>query len=126
MLKNEVFEKVREIISESLDIDASDIKEESRLFTELNIESVDILEITFRVEQEFDFTMGEGEFWNVATFLANKDELKSGLDEEAIQCIKKNFDFSDDIISSLKSPFDIYDYITVNDLCNYIINVKGL
>lgn len=122
--RNEVLEQVKEILSESLDVSTDEIKAESLLFGELNIESVDILEITFRVEQEFDFTMGEGEFWNIATFLANRENGGNGLDEEAIEIIKRNFNFSDDIIASLSSPFDIYDYIRVEDLVNYIVEIQ--
>lgn len=122
MLEKEVvLEKVQEILSESLDISTDKIAEDSLLFTDLNIESIDILEITFRIEQEFDFTMGESDFWNVATFLANREEISNGLDEEAINMIKDNFSFSDDIISKLSSPFDIYDYIKVSDLVDYIV-----
>ncbi len=122
--KAETLEKVREIISDCIDIDIDDIKGESLIFKELNIESVDVLEITFRVEQEFDLTMGEGDFWNIATFLANDEEFKNGLNDEARARINKEFAFSDEVTASLKSPFDIYDYITVNDLVNYIIKVK--
>ena len=73
MLSKEfLLEKVQSILSKSLDIDTKDITQSSLFFTEFNIESTEIMEITFRIEQEFNFTMSQNEFWNIASYIDRK------------------------------------------------------
>ena len=120
--KEEIFMKVREILSDSIDIDEETISRESLLFKDFGIESVEILEITFRVEQEFGFVMGEGEFWNVTSYIANLGMDDNGMTEESKKMLMDNFAVDKETIDKLGSPFDIYDYITVEDLVNYVEN----
>ena len=120
--KQEIFENLRSALSKSLDIEENEISLDSHLFRDFKIESVEILDITFRIEQEFDFTMGEGEFWNIADLIANEGLFNNGLSDEAKALIKENFSMSDETIDSLTSPFDIYKHITVEDFVNYIEN----
>jgi acyl carrier protein len=116
----EVFERLRRVLAKSLDVEETEISIESRLFEDFKVESVEVLDLTFRIEQEFGFTMVEGEFWNIAELIANGGLFKNGFSDEAINLIKENFSISDDVIKSLTSPFDIYKYITIGDLVNYI------
>ncbi|MEI3542058.1 MAG: phosphopantetheine-binding protein [Acutalibacteraceae bacterium] len=120
--KQEIFENLRSALSKSLDIEENEISLDSHLFRDFKIESVEILDITFRIEQEFDFTMGEGEFWNIADLIANEGLFNNGFSDEAKALIKENFSMSDETIDSLTSPFDIYKHITVEDFVNYIEN----
>ena len=48
------FEKVRDIISKQLDIDAGTIKMDSRLIDDLKADSLDIVELIMDLEQEFN------------------------------------------------------------------------
>ena len=120
--KQEIFENLRSALSKSLDIEENEMSLDSHLFRDFKIESVEILDITFRIEQEFDFTMGEGEFWNIADLIANEGLFNNGFSDEAKALIKENFSMSDETIDSLTSPFDIYKHITVEDFVNYIEN----
>lgn len=120
--KQEIFENLRSALAKSLDVEENEISLDSHLFRDFKIESVEILDITFRIEQEFDFTMGEGEFWNIADLIANEGLFNNGFSAEAKALIKENFSMSDEIIDSLTSPFDIYKHITVEDFVNYIEN----
>jgi len=52
--KNEIFEKVKIIISEESDIDEDDIKMKSSLVSDLEIDSIDIIGIIQTIEIEFD------------------------------------------------------------------------
>lgn len=120
--KQEIFENLRSALAKSLDVEENEISLDSHLFRDFKIESVEILDITFRIEQEFDFTMGEGEFWNIADLIANEGLFNNGFSDEAKALIKENFSMSDETIDSLTSPFDIYKHITVEDFVNYIEN----
>lgn len=112
-------EKVKAVLSESLDIEVDEIEMQHLLFLNFNIESTEILEITFRLEQEFNFEMGDDEFWNIASKIANEGLYNGKFSDEAIRLIQKNFNISEEVIQGLDSPFSLYNHITVQDLVNY-------
>ena len=58
-----VFEKVREILCDQLDIEEDQVTMESSITEDLGADSVDLVELVMAMEEEFD--MGE----------ANEDEL---------------------------------------------------
>lgn len=49
-----VFEKVKEIIAEQLDVDAEGIKPETSLMRDLEADSLDAVEIMMALEDEFE------------------------------------------------------------------------
>jgi len=54
MNKNEVFEKVGMLITQQLkNCNVEDIKMETRLIEDLGADSLDVVEITFAIEEEF-------------------------------------------------------------------------
>jgi len=61
------FEKVRDIISKQLDIDASIIKMDSRLIDDLKADSLDIVELIMDLEQEFNIEIPDEELPKVQT-----------------------------------------------------------
>lgn len=115
-------EKVKAVLSESLDIEVDEIEMNHLLFLNFNIESTEILEITFRLEQEFNFVMGDDEFWNIASKIANEGLYNGTFSDEAIRLIQMNFNISEEVIQGLDSPFSLYNHITVQDLVNYAMS----
>lgn len=61
MANDEIFSALRTIIVEALYIDAGKIRPESRLFDDLGAESLDILDIRFRIERAFGFKIEDRE-----------------------------------------------------------------
>lgn len=49
-----VFEKIRDIIAEQLDVDASEITMETSLTKDLEADSLDAVEIIMAIEEEFE------------------------------------------------------------------------
>ncbi len=114
-------EKVIALLAKVLDIEEGEMQPDTLLFKELAIESAETLEITFRLEQEFNISIGEGEFWNIANLIANKDMIVEGkFSDEAVVLIKDNMSITDEEIEKIHSPFEIYDYISIRDLVNYL------
>lgn len=117
----ELTQKVIELLAKVLDVEVDEMQPDTLLFKELSIESAETLEITFRLEQEFQISIGEGEFWNIANLIANEDMIVDGkFTGEAYKLIKDNLSISDEDIRKIKSPFEIYDYITIQDMVNYL------
>lgn len=57
MNRDEVFEGVRECVAEVLDIGTDVIKEDSRLIDDLGAESLDLLDLSFQLEQKFSISI---------------------------------------------------------------------
>jgi len=53
LTQDEILEKTREILMEALVLDADEITPESSLTADLNAESIDFLDIVFRLEKTF-------------------------------------------------------------------------
>ena len=118
--KENVLEKVKDVLAESLDIDTDHISLDDLMFSNYDIESTEILEITFRIEEEFEIEMKEDEFWNIPSLIANESTYSNLHSKKTMELIKKYFEISEESISKLNSPFELYDYISVKDLVNYI------
>ena len=54
MTEEEVFEKVRETLVDALGVDDDEIEAEATLTGDLGAESIDFLDIVFRLEKTFD------------------------------------------------------------------------
>ena len=61
-----MFEEIREVISEQMEIDPVDIKPEST-WEELKIDSLDIVDMIFTLEDQYDIELPDGEMENVRT-----------------------------------------------------------
>ena len=54
MTQDEILEKVREAFVEALGVDDDEVLPESKIFDDLGAESLDLLEIVYLLEHEFD------------------------------------------------------------------------
>lgn len=68
MTIDEIQEKVSEVLVDALAVDDDEVTPEARLTTDLGAESIDFLDIVFKLEQAFDFKIAQGELFpeNVA------------------------------------------------------------
>jgi len=68
MTRDEIFEKVQEVLEEALGADEEDITAEASLTGDLEAESIDFLDIVFRLEKAFStpekpFKINQGELF---------------------------------------------------------------
>ena len=61
--KEEVFEKVREALVDALGVDDDEVTPEATLVGDLGAESIDFLDIVFRLEKSFDIKIPRGELF---------------------------------------------------------------
>ncbi|MDJ0988341.1 MAG: phosphopantetheine-binding protein [Desulfobacterales bacterium] len=54
-----IFLTIRDIVAQALRVDITRIEMEARIFTDLEAESIDILDIRFRIEQAFGFKISD-------------------------------------------------------------------
>ncbi len=68
MTRDEIFESLREVLEEALGVDDDEITLEASLTGDLEAESIDFLDIVFRLEKSFStpdkpFKIGQGELF---------------------------------------------------------------
>ncbi|MDN6597244.1 MAG: acyl carrier protein [Lentilactobacillus parabuchneri] len=61
MTKEEVFNKVKEIIVDQLDVDADKVKEDTNFKNELDLDSLDIFEVVDKIEDTYDIEIDTDE-----------------------------------------------------------------
>ncbi|MFQ5894127.1 MAG: acyl carrier protein [Nitrospinota bacterium] len=97
MDKNQVFDEVRAIIVEALGVDEEKVELTTRLIEELDAESLDFLDIVFRLERSFGIKVPRGEIERKARGGLSDEEFEhngmitpKGL--EVLQCVLPEVD----------------------------------
>lgn len=54
MSQDEIFEKVKNIVSDQLEVETEQVKPESNFANDLNADSLDTVELVMALEEEFD------------------------------------------------------------------------
>lgn len=62
--EQDIFEKVQTVLEDALGVDTDEVKAESRLGPDLGAESIDYLDISFRLEKAFSIKISEGEMFD--------------------------------------------------------------
>lgn len=72
-----MFEKLKEIICEYVDVDPAVIKEESRFIEDLGFNSYDFMSMVGEIEEKFDVEVEEREVVNIKTVKDAAEYIKS-------------------------------------------------
>ncbi|MEC7696332.1 MAG: acyl carrier protein [Planctomycetota bacterium] len=119
--KEEVFEKVRESLVDALGVDDDEVTPEATLVGDLGAESIDFLDIVFRLEKSFDIKIPRGELFP-EDILTNTDYVVDGtINAEGLSELKKRMPFAD--LSKFEENPLVQEFatsLTVQDMCNYV------
>lgn len=121
MTRDEIFDSVQETLVDALAVEPEEVTEDATLTGDLGAESIDFLDIVFRLEKAFNIKIPRGELFpddllNNADFVSNGKFTPAGLAQ-----IKKAMPHAD--FSSFESDPDVNrmpDLFTVKTLVNYI------
>jgi acyl carrier protein len=117
----EIFAKVRQALVDALGRDEEEVTREARISADLGAESIDYLDIAFRLEKEFGVKIPRGELFpdNLAT---NEQYVQNGkLTSAGLQELRQRMPYAD--LSEFSKDPDIqkiYDLVTVGMLCKYV------
>jgi acyl carrier protein len=64
MTRDEIFAKVRTVLVDALAVDEDEVTPTAVLTRDLGAESIDFLDVVFRLEQTFGIKIAEGEFYD--------------------------------------------------------------
>ena len=122
MTEQEVLEKVSEALVEALGVDDDEVTADAKISADLGAESIDYLDITFRLEKAFDIKIPRGELIP-DNLLNNPEYVKDGqLTDEGLTKFKKAMPHAD-LEEFVKNPQvdAIMDLFTVQTIVNYVM-----
>src|SRR5438093_4816339 len=76
--QEEIYTKVSATLVEALNVDEEDVKPTSTLQGDLGAESIDFLDIVFRLEREFGIRIPRGELFPESVFQGDPDFVQDG------------------------------------------------
>lgn len=126
MTEEEVFEKVQETLIDALGVDDDEVVPEATLTGDLGAESIDFLDIVFRLEKSFDLKIPRGELFpdNV---LNNPDFIQDGkLTQTGLTELKQRMPHAD--FSEFEQDPDINklgELFKVQTIVNYVVNKQS-
>jgi len=119
--KEEVFEKVREALMDALGVDDDEVTLEATMVGDLGAESIDFLDIVFRLEKAFDIEIPRSELFP-EDILTSAEYVQDGkVTDAGVTELKKRMPFAD--LTKFESNPVVQDFgnlLTVNDLCRYV------
>ena len=75
---NEIYGKVAQVLADSLNVDEGDVTPTATLQRDLGAESIDFLDIVFRLEREFGIRIPRGELFPESVFQGDPDFVRDG------------------------------------------------
>ena len=73
-----IYGKVTKVLAESLNVDEDEVRPAATLQGDLGAESIDFLDIVFRLEREFGIRIPRGELFPESVFQGNPDFVLEG------------------------------------------------
>lgn len=123
MSEEEVFEKVKGVLIEALSVDEDEVTPQAKISADLGAESIDYLDITFRLEKAFDIKIPRGELMP-DNLLSNPEYVQDGkLTESGLEQFRKQMTHAD-LTEFEKDPSvdKITDLFEVQTIVNYIMS----
>jgi len=81
--REEILEKVREIVSEQMGVDKNEIKMETSFVNDLNADSLDTVELVMELEDEFDMSIPDEEAEKLQTVGAAVEFIEKHIEAKA-------------------------------------------
>jgi len=82
-MNKEIFERVKKIVVEQLEVEAEAVKPESNFANDLNADSLDTVELVMALEEEFDIEIPDEAAEQIATVQAAVDYISNKVEAPA-------------------------------------------
>lgn len=119
--KDEIFEKIQHALVDALGVDEDEVTPEATLVGDLGAESIDFLDIVFRLEKAFDIKIPRGELFP-EDVLTNPAYVQDGrVTETGLAELRKRMSFAN-LDEFEKNPVvqDFGNLLTVADMCRFV------
>ena len=120
--QDEIYQKVSATLVEALNVDEDEIKPTATLQGDLGAESIDFLDIVFRLEREFSIKIPRGELFPESIFQGDPEFVQSGkVTDKGLAELRARMPFAD-LAKFEQNPelTAISDLFTVSMITKYI------
>ena len=119
---DEIFQQVQEVLVDALGLDDDEVTPEATLMGDLGAESIDFLDIVFRLEKAFDIKIPREELFPAESLVNNPEYIKDGkLTEKGLTELREMIPHTD--LTAFENDPDIGklgDLFTVDAIVNYV------
>jgi len=124
MSRDEIFQEVREVLVDALGVDDDEITSEAALMGDLGAESIDFLDIVFRLEKAFGIKIQREELFPAESLMNNPELVNNGkFTETGLAELRDKIPHTD--LTAFENDPDINklgDLFTVDAVVNYVDN----
>ena len=121
MSEDEIFKKVQEALMDALGVDDDEVTAEATLVGDLGAESIDFLDIVFKLEKSFDITIHREEL-SPEDILTNSQYVLDGVvTADGMAELKRRMPWAN--LEEFEKDPKVQDFgnlLTVGDLCAYV------
>ena len=122
MSREEIVQQVQEILVDALGVDDDEVTAEATSMGDLGAESIDFLDIVFRLEKAFSIKIPREELFPAESLMNNPDFVSNGkLTEAGLEEIRDKLPHTD-LTAFEKNPDlnKLGDLFTVNAIVNFV------
>ena len=122
MNRDEIFQEVQEVLVDALGVDEDEVTPEATLMGDLGAESIDFLDIVFRLEKALSLKISREELFPIESLMSNQDYVSDGkLTEKGLAELKEKMPHTD--LATFEKDPDINklgSLFTVNSIVNFV------
>lgn len=122
MSRDEIFTQVQEVLVDALGVDDDEVTTDATLMGDLGAESIDFLDIVFRLEKAFGIKIPREELFPAESLMNNSEYVHNGkLTEKGMAELREKMPHTN--LTSFENDPDINklgDLFTVNAIINYV------
>lgn len=120
-MEKEIIQKVQEILSQALGVETQDVRPEASLTRDLGAESIDFIDIIFRLEKGFDIKIPSGELFPGNIFTDDRFVKEGRVTEMGLTELRARMPYLD-IETFVKDPAvsKLAEFFTVQMILSYL------
>ena len=122
MTRDQILQEIQGVLIDALGVDDDEVKPDATLMADLGAESIDFLDIVFRMEKAFGIKIPREELFPAESLLITAEYVSNGkLTPKGLDELKKRMPHSD-ISAFVEDPSvnKIGDLLTVDALVNFV------
>ena len=119
--RDEIFEKVRTALVDALGVDEDDVRPDATMVGDLGAESIDFLDIVFRLEKAFGIKIPRGELFPEDVLSSSEFVNNGKLNAAGIAALKSRMPFAD--LTKFEANPSVQNFantLTVEDMVRYV------
>ena len=121
--REEIFDRVQSTLVDALGVDEEEVKAESTLTGDLGAESIDFLDIVFRLEKNFNIKIPRGDLFP-ENVLSNPQFVSGGkLTDQGLEELRTRMPWAD--FDRLRDNPNVQDLYTVDMIVKYVESKLG-